>query len=96
MKRGSEVYIQAQVSDATKTPPLPYNPSVGVKITLTNPVGAVIVNLAAMTNESVSVYSYLYQSLTTDKPGVWLGSFRIENDGHIVLTEPMQLFVLTA
>lgn len=94
MKAGSEVYIQVKVYDMTVFPKVLIDPSAGVKITLKSLGVTTVVDLAAMTKEVVGVYSYLYQTLTTSTLGSWTGEFKIENDGHIVLTEPAQLFVL--
>lgn len=95
VRAGSENYVQVHVVDDTVQPALKLDPSAGVKTTIKNPAGTVIVNAASMTKEEVGIYSYLYQSQTTDVKGGWTGEFKVENEGHIVITVPVQIFVLT-
>ena len=96
VKRGTEIKIPAQAFDNSVRPKLPLDPTAGVKLTLKNPAGTIIVNNQTMTKEATSLYFYLYQSQTTDQVGPWTGTLKVENDGHVFLSEPVQLFVLVA
>jgi hypothetical protein len=76
VNQGSQAYFKVNVYDQTQSPPALADPAFGVTITLTNPVGAVIVNGAPMVKQSPGVYSYALQTSPGDAKGLWLAQYR--------------------
>lgn len=94
IRRGSEVLIRATVKTRLNTPPTLFNPGGGLKITLTDPTGAVILNDVAMTNESTGVYRTQHQTSVSSEIGAWVASFKATDSSTIVITSDQEMFQL--
>jgi hypothetical protein len=94
IQRGSTVYLEARVYDATVTPPVLFNPVGGVFLTLWRPDGTVALNEAAMSGGNTGVFSRRYQTTLSDPPGVWRAQVKTVNATDVVYSVPAVVFVL--
>jgi len=87
-KAGTAVFLRIELRDATDdTMPLYASASVP-QILVRDPNGTVQANYDNMTTTSdTGVYTYLYQTVTTDAPGVWQVGFKV-TDGITVVYVP--------
>lgn len=76
IQAGSLVSVRINTLNGLVDPPVLYNPSSGVTITVTDATGVVAVNNLAMTNAATGVYTYAWQSLTTSTLGDYTVSFK--------------------
>jgi len=94
IKAGSEIFIRTKVYDNRQEPPVLYSPATSVKLTLTDPLGAVQVNDQAMTLVTTGTYKYAYQSSTSSAKGVWVASIKSTDGSSIVITEDADVCLL--
>lgn len=76
VQAGSLVTIRIETWNRAVDPPVLYAPS-SVKVTVTSPTGAVVVNEQTMSTSVTGVYTYLYQSATDATLGDYTVQFKL-------------------
>ena len=75
---GTAVKITTTVSRESPT---------SVTISITDPVSTAKVTLADMTPDTTTVYSYIYQSATTDTEGIYIATIRATYGAYTSLVQ---------
>lgn len=95
IRAGSPIFIRTKTYDYRSEPPVLYNPATSVKVTLTDPLGAVQLNDVAMSNVSTGVYKYdSYQTTTGSAKGIWVASIKMTDGAFITITEDADVCLL--
>lgn len=96
-RAGDAVYIKLYVKDGTADPPQLIDPTTGPTIDIYRPDGTLAITAGAMTKLSTGIYTYIFQTQTTDINGQWLVDFKATDaSGHTSLSLQYGFFNLTA
>lgn len=93
-RRGTSVRFAVETRDGTKTPPPLFTPTGGVKLSLTDPTGAVVLTEVAMTEASVGKWTYVWASPTNAPTGIYTVTHKAVNGSHTTLTPPQAVLQL--
>lgn len=93
-KAGSSIYIEIQVRDARQDPSVLIDPTTPPLITFIKPDGTQTTPISMIRN-SLGVFSYVLQTLTTDQVGMWQSTVTATLDGYTDILIPFNTFLLS-
>lgn len=91
---GSRVFFRLEVRDLTDDAQPLMTPANAPTLELRDPNGVVKVNYLATTEGETGVFTYTYQTATTDTIGVWRVKFKITDGSDIDYTIGADAFEL--
>jgi len=96
-RAGDAIYLKVFVKDGTVDPPQLVDPTSGPIVDIYRPDGSTAVTSGVMTKVSTGIYTYIFQTQTTDLNGQWLVDFiATDGAGHTSKSLQYGFFNLTA